>query len=428
MQARAPPPQRVAGVSRRTLSVQGGHRPAPLCAARECRRLHRRYRSCQPWRATSPDSEAAPSEVLEPGTARLLLLLVPLCWGTYNPSLRLLYSLPEPPSPAEVSGVRLSIAVLPYVPTLLSAAAAAAAAAPAIKASTSTSGDPGFIPPPQGDVPVAAGAVAAGETDWGAVAGASLELGLWNLAGTAGQAWGLEHTSAVHAAVLLSSINVLVPLGASLSGERVRSTTWLACALVLGGIGLLNADIADTPADMVSKGISPGDAAVLFAAASYSAYTIRLSTYAKRVPTLPLAAGKTAVLGVGCITWACAEAVHAHGTHALGLGDPAHVSGLWGAAGPDVALVAWLCLTFSALVPGSLATFLQAKGQSGVSAPEAQVILALTPVVSVCIAAALLGERIGPNVLQAGGVMIGATALCIAADVHAGAQKRLNQS
>jgi drug/metabolite transporter (DMT)-like permease len=360
--------------------------------------------------------------VLEPGTARLLLLLVPLCWGTYNPSLRLLYSLPEPPSPAEVSGVRLSIAVLPYLPTLLSAAFAAAA--PAMQASRSAEQSPDVIPPPQGEFPVAA----AGETDWGAVSGASLELGLWNLLGTAGQAWGLEHTSAVHAAVLLSSINVMVPLGASLSGERVRPTTWLACALVLGGIGLLNADIADTPADVVAMGISPGDAAVLCAAASYSAYTVRLSTYAKRVPTLPLAAGKTAVLGAGCITWACAEAVHAHGTHALGLGDPAHVSGLWGAAGPDVALVAWLCLTFSALVPGSLATFLQAKGQSGVSAPEAQVILALTPVVSICIAAALLGERIGPNVLQAGGVMLGATALCIAADVHAGAQKRLNQS
>ena len=351
-----------------------------------------------------------------------MLLLVPLCWGTYNPSLRLLYSLPEPPSPAEVSGVRLSIAVLPYLQTLR---AAAAAAAPAVQA---RGGEKRVTPPPQGDISGVAGAPD-DETDWAAVSAASLELGLFNLLGTAGQAWGLEHTSAVHAAVLLSSINVMVPLGASLSGERVRPTTWLACALVLFGISLLNADIADSPADAAAMGISPGDAAVLFAAASYSAYTVRLSTYAKRVSILPLSAGKTAVLGVGCITWAAADALRAHGTHAMGLGDAAHVSGLWGAAGPDVTLVAWLCLTFSALVPGSLATFLQAKGQSGVTAPEAQVILALTPVVSVCIAAALLGERIGPNVLQAGGVMLGATALCIAADVRAGAGKRgLNES
>lgn len=48
-------------------------------------------------------------------------------------------------------------------------------------------------------------------------------------------------------------------------------------------------------------------------------------------------------------------------------------------------------------VPGSLATWLQAKGQSAVSGPEAQLILAVTPVVAVTLAAVFLGEEIAQN-------------------------------
>lgn len=48
-------------------------------------------------------------------------------------------------------------------------------------------------------------------------------------------------------------------------------------------------------------------------------------------------------------------------------------------------------------MPGSLATWLQAKGQSAVSGPEAQLILAVTPVVAVTLAAVFLGEEIAQN-------------------------------
>jgi drug/metabolite transporter (DMT)-like permease len=198
--------------------------------------------------------------------------------------------------------------------------------------------------------------------------------------------------------------------------------------MVVAGITLLNAGDTTAAAGLqdglldasTALTLSPGDAAVLFAAVSYSAYTVRLGVYAKRLPALPLSAGKTAVLGAGCVTWALAEAAHtaanaAWGTPVAG----AHVSSLWGASGGDAALIGWVCIAFSALVPGSLATWLQAKGQSGVTAPEAQVILALTPLVSVCIAGALLGEHIDGSVAGAGALMLSASFLCIAADAKA---------
>jgi drug/metabolite transporter (DMT)-like permease len=264
------------------------------------------------------------------------------------------------------------------------------------------------------------------DTDWLGVAFASAELGSYNFLGTACQAWGLAHTSAVHAGVLLSSINVLVPLGAALSGDKLRPVTWAACAMVLAGIAVLNsgAGVAalasgDAPLELA---LSPGDAAVLGAAMSYSAYTVRLGSYAKRMPALPLSAGKTAVLALGCAAWAAAEA-------AGGWAEPsAAASGafLWPAAGEALAdapaaaaarAATWAAVAYSALVPGAAATWLQARGQSGVSAAEAQVILALTPVVSILIAGAVLGEEVGPNVWEGGAIMLSASLICVAADV-----------
>ncbi len=221
----------------------------------------------------------------------------------------------------------------------------------------------------------------------------------------------------MHAGVLLSSINVFVPLGAALSGDVVRPVTWAACALVLLGIGVLNSDagVGDLLGGVseLSLALSPGDAVVLAAALFYSTYTVRLGAYARILPALPLSAGKTAVLAAGCVAWAAAESAgawaHPHGEGSV----------LWGGEGEPSLLRAltWGAVVYSALVPGSLATWLQARGQSGVSAAEAQVILALTPVVSVIIAGALLGEEVGQNVYEGGAIMVAASMMCVAADV-----------
>ena len=303
----------------------------------------------------------------------------------YNPLLRLIYSAPHPPSPGELSAVRLALAVLPYATTLaalLSEAAREREAAPS----------------PQETSPGSALAILA----------ASLELGGFNLLGTGGQAYGLAHTTAVHASVLLASINVWVPLGAALSGDAVKPVTWAACSLVLLGIAVLSSGAGDEAARSAEL---VGDAAVLIAALCYSAYTLRLGYHMRSLTALPLAAGKTGVLALGCLLWAAVEA-------ALGQ-ESGERSVLWGVPGesPELFGVAWALVLVSALVPGSAATWLQAKGQAGVSAAEAQVVLALTPVVSVLIASQLLGEQISPSAVLAGGLLISASAMSTAADL-----------
>jgi len=359
--------------------------PAP---ARPCARPPRRSHP-RPPRA-SPLQDRA--DALSPATARLYLCLVPLCWGTYNPALRFLYSQPHPPSPGELSATRLLLALLPFLPALLDLLRRAR------------------------EQP--AGPAGGEATDWRGVLAASLELGAYNLGGTSLQAFGLAHTSAVHAGVLLSSINVLVPLGAALTGEPVRPATWLACLLVLTGVAVLNSDtgvvaLLASGGEALRLELSGGDVAVLGASLCYATYTVRLAGYARRLPALPLSAGKTACLAAGCLAWAAAEATLRHRGGLLAGG-----SVLWGGAGEAAPVVAtaWATVGLSALLPGSAATWLQARGLSGVRAAEAQLILALSPLVSILLAAALLGEPVGETVWEGGALMLSASLLCVASD------------
>ena len=45
---------------------------------------------------------------------RATLLLVPLLWATYNPALRFIYESDAPPSPAELTAVRMLVSLVPF--------------------------------------------------------------------------------------------------------------------------------------------------------------------------------------------------------------------------------------------------------------------------------------------------------------------------
>ena len=188
----------------------------------------------------------------------------------------------------------------------------------------------------------------------------------------------------------------------------MRPATWGACLLCLAGIAVLNADGRGGGGGDSGGPISVGDCSVLFSAFCYAAYTVRLGALSRLLPTLPLAAGKTGVLALGCIGWALAEAGMGFGAHPLGDG-----SVLWGGGEEpgEVMALGWTVVLVSALLPGSYATWAQARAQCGLTSTEAQVILAATPVISTLIAAFVLGEPLGPNVLIAGGLVVSASLL-----------------
>jgi drug/metabolite transporter (DMT)-like permease len=163
-----------------------------------------------------------------------------------------------------------------------------------------------------------------------------------------------------------------------------------------------------------------GDACCLAAAALYSAFTVRLGTYAARLNAAELSAAKALAMTALCVAWWGMERA-CLGADAAG-SAPASVSILWSSAsaaggfGGASAVAVWGAVAYSALAPGALANVLQTRGQSAVPAAEAQLIFATTPVFNAAAAAAALGETATTNTLVGGAVILAASLMPFLAD------------
>ena len=133
--------------------------------------------------------------------------------------MRFIYASDASPSPAELTAVRMLIALVPFSLVLLSVAKDEASRSRKDRRGSSSDGSDG-----------------AKKRDVLLLARAGAELGFLNAAGTAFQAFGLERTSATRAGFLLSTINVLVPLGAALTGQKVKPAVFLGVGLACVGV------------------------------------------------------------------------------------------------------------------------------------------------------------------------------------------------
>ena len=318
--------------------------------------------------------------------ARATLLLVPLLWATYNPALRFIYESPTAPTPAELSAVRMLISLVPFSFVLAGVARDESrgrrAAEPAADASW---------------------------RNLGLLTRAGMELGALNAAGTAFQAYGLELTSSTRAGFLLSTINVLVPLGAAASGQRVAGATWAAVALALCGVAVTEAAGAGNQTLPLHTGTIAGDACCLAAAALYAAFTVRLGAYASRLDAAELSAAKAAAMTGVCLAWVASERAW------FGVVGDAPNGGAWGSVlwttdGAGFAVL-WGAVAYSAVGPGALANWLQTRGQAAVPAAEAQLVFATTPVFNAALSIAFLGERAGSDTLVGGAIILAASLL-----------------
>jgi drug/metabolite transporter (DMT)-like permease len=169
--------------------------------------------------------------------------------------------------------------------------------------------------------------------------------------------------------------------------------------VALAGCLFISADASAVDADDGALFSLGGDAAILSAAFFFSLATVRLGTYARRIPSVELAAAKSVVLGGAALgTFLVAAAGMA------AAGEP--VTTLW--PGYDNPL-SWGVLVYSALGPGALAAFLHAKGQSVVPPAEAQVIFSTVPLWSIAFAYVLLGgEPMSEKTLVGGAAVVAA--------------------
>ncbi|KAK3233403.1 hypothetical protein CYMTET_56293 [Cymbomonas tetramitiformis] len=250
-----------------------------------------------------------------------------------------------------------------------------------------------------------------GKADRGALL-AGAELGLWGFASTLAQAWGLKNTTAVHAAVLLSLINVLVPLLSSRTGEAISQRTWTGCSIAVVATIVLGTDLGT--AGGVMGELSPGDAGVLTAAVLYAWITVRLGTLAKKYPGDLLTIWRS---GFKLIFASSLVALEVANLSAFPSGEMARSSismqSLWeGWRDP----FQWAIILYSAVAPEALASLLQARGQAELPPSQAQVIYASTAMWTSAWAVLLVGEDIAPNELVGGGLMIVAVLLSSISD------------
>jgi len=201
-----------------------------------------------------------------------------------------------------------------------------------------------------------------------ALASAASELAVLGTAGTLLNTWGIEHTTAVRAALMLSSINIFTPLlsaliGSSIEDRRVAGRTWLGCGVSCVATAYA---VAGGGGARINGSLGEGDFAVLAAAVCYAAVKVRLAAKARAFPPEVLAAGRLASAAV--LAWIALGALSISGVSGVRLTDAANLP-------PE----AWGVLLLSALVPGVAATVLQARGQRVVPPAEAQTLYAVVP-------------------------------------------------
>lgn len=295
---------------------------------------------------------------------RLALFSVPILWGTGSPSLKYIYDFKDSPHACELSAIRCFIAFATLV-------------IPALQALKGEK---------MGRVSRKGGSICAG-----------LEIGAWAFLGQALQAFGVEHTTASKAGFILTTINVLVPALAFLRGRRVTPITWAACAISLLGIAVMN---GFGGGGMLKSQLNYGDASVIGAAMMYSLCTTRIADLAPGRDSTLLTCLKKGMMAVGSIAWDVGQHLIQH--------KGIFTSGLWHGKASVVG-AAWAATLWSSLVPGTLATVLQMFGQGHVSAVEAQLVFATTPVFNTFWAVLALHEKVSAWVGCGGAILIAAS-------------------
>jgi drug/metabolite transporter (DMT)-like permease len=162
-----------------------------------------------------------------------------------------------------------------------------------------------------------------------------------------------------------------------------------------------------------------GDVQTLIAALFYSLATVRIPRYASKMSPLTLAFGKSAFLATTAVGTALLETMnHSSTANTNNSSNIEHIvtslTRLWpdwassSSSGGDSTIV-WVLLIWSAFGPGSLAAFLMVKGQSMVSATDAQIAFATVPLWSAVLALGMVSqESVGWLTWVGGAMMIGA--------------------
>lgn len=374
--------------------------------------------------ANSLDAKSYPEEEREPPQPPsqpfpplLVLLLVPLAWGTYGPAVKSLYALEAPPP-------ELAFNWLNYIvssSTLAALSLAMPSSASSVESNLADSND---------DDDDAAGGDAAAALDRAALF-AGLELGGYLFLGSTVQIFGMRYTTAGRAAFIVQLTTVIVPLLDALVSRRLPNRWVLAgCALAFSGVSVLLTDGA-SPSDLaaldlsagpsgllsalLSTGTGLGDGLVGLSALAYSLHVVRLSYHAPRLPPVELARAKEiSRLVYASVVLAVGVAISPAQADALGAFMRSFVDA------PSAAAVAIGIVVWNGLVTTAFPTWAQSYGQAAVSAGTAQVMYTSQPLWSALFGFLVLGETFSEQGAAGALLMFAAVVLVATAESRSG--------
>ena len=248
------------------------------------------------------------------------------------------------------------------------------------------------------------------------------ELGAIGLAGTLCNTVGLSHIPALTGAVLLTFLNIFVPLigaaaGATEKERAVDPATWLASLVALAAsIFALLPDAPPAGGEVVVSLAAPSfgtdELCVLSAAFFFAAAKVRLSSHLKVHGADVLTTGRVvaqaglAAAGLGLLDET--NLVHEllpdqQGGMGMGITQVVGQAGGW-ITGLSLEQIFWIVA--SSLLSGACALWCQGRGQSAVSAPRAQLFFSTSPLFGAFWALLLLREPITNHELVGGCVLL----------------------
>jgi len=206
------------------------------------------------------------------------------------------------------------------------------------------------------------------ELQVGAVIGAVLA------AGYLAQTVGLTITSVGNAGLITGLFVVLTPLLNRLFGAPIRSWTWIATLVSLGGLVLLTGG---------PSGMNLGDLLVLACAVLFALHIVLLGRWSPGTSSAPLAMTQ---MGMCTLLFSA--------------------SGTWSLRAPSAKV--WFAIVVTGLFASAFAYFIQTWAQAHISANRTALILATEPTWALVAAIVLAGQRFGLEQAAGAGLLLAA--------------------
>jgi drug/metabolite transporter (DMT)-like permease len=355
--------------------------------------------SCRPsLTPTSPPINTPINSITNERTLGILILLtVPLAWGTYTPVVKYMYERMDPAVPGFVFSAGYYLVAAATLSTLNTWS---------LRNVNDESREEG-----------------------GATMG-GLELGSYLFLGNGFQVVGLQTVPADRAAFLVQLTTVMVPLvSAWVSGRGLASVpllTWVACVVAFIGVVVIGMDDNGQGMELLSSShisweniassiqISQGDDLIILAALAYTMHVVRLGVYAPKTRPLNLAASKArteaffsvvlviVLVLVGSAGSTLPEFIQQMGKEVVNYFDTLQTtiantgSSIQTSAQTESSILTFVAaILWTGLITSAYTIYAQSYGQRRINPVDSNLIYTTQPLFSSLFAYGMLGEKLG---------------------------------